>query len=177
MLLTVKHCDYYRALFLLGGDQTLTGDKMTVGKISGNLWCLPWVCACSVASVVSNSFATPWTVAHQAPLSVWILQARILERVAISFSRESSQPRQQTCGSCIGRWILSHWATWEADVFLFRYWDYNFKTQYIKMVPPSPHWEPEKGMFWGSLLYVMGPYGGLLSLLPHDVRNFKAYLF
>ena len=32
-------------------------------------------------------FATPWTVAHQAPLSVHgILQARILEWVAISFS-------------------------------------------------------------------------------------------
>ena len=31
-------------------------------------------------------FATPWTVAHQAPLSMGILQARILEWVAISFS-------------------------------------------------------------------------------------------
>ena len=30
-----------------------------------------------------------------------ILQARILEWVAISFSRESSRPRDQTCGSCI----------------------------------------------------------------------------
>ena len=118
MLLTVKHCDYYRALFLLGGDQTLTGEKMTVGKISGNLWCLPWVCACSVASVVSNSFATPWTVAHQAPLSVWILQARILERVAISFSRESSRPRDGTRVSCIGRQILYHWATSEVHIYV-----------------------------------------------------------
>ena len=30
---------------------------------------------------------TPWTVAHQAPLSTVILQARILEWTAISFSR------------------------------------------------------------------------------------------
>ena len=37
-------------------------------------------------------FMTPWNVAHQASLSVGILQARILEWVAISFSRESSQP-------------------------------------------------------------------------------------
>ena len=29
---------------------------------------------------------TPWAVAHQAPLCMGILQARILERVAISFS-------------------------------------------------------------------------------------------
>ena len=43
-----------------------------------------------------------------------IHQARILEWVAISFSRGSSQLRDQTCVSCTGRWILYHWATWEA---------------------------------------------------------------
>ena len=36
-----------------------------------------------------------------------ISQARILEWVAISFSRGSSQPRDQTCISCIGRWVLT----------------------------------------------------------------------
>ena len=46
-------------------------------------------------SVVSYS-TTPWTVAHQALLSMGILQTRILEWVAISFSRGSSQPRNQT---------------------------------------------------------------------------------
>ena len=45
-----------------------------------------------------------------------ISQARILEWVAISFSRGSSQPRDQTRISCIGRQILYHWATWEAPV-------------------------------------------------------------
>ena len=38
-----------------------------------------------------------------------ILQARILERVAISYTRGSSQLRDQTCiccVSCFGRWIL-----------------------------------------------------------------------
>ena len=41
-------------------------------------------------------FVTLWTVAHQAPLSMGILQARILEWVAIPFSRGSSQPRDRT---------------------------------------------------------------------------------
>ena len=44
-----------------------------------------------------------------------IFQARILEWVAISCSRGSSQPRDQTpvfCISCTGRWILYHWGTW-----------------------------------------------------------------
>ena len=46
-----------------------------------------------------------------------ILQARILEWVAISFSRESSRPRDRTLisyVSCIGRQILYHCTTWEA---------------------------------------------------------------
>ena len=45
-----------------------------------------------------------------------ILQARILEWVAISFSRGSSQPRDWTrisCVSCTGRWIPYHCTIWE----------------------------------------------------------------
>ena len=42
-----------------------------------------------------------------------IAQAKMLEWVAISSSRGSSWPRDPTCISCIGRWILHHWATWE----------------------------------------------------------------
>ena len=44
-----------------------------------------------------------------------ILQARILEWVAISFSRGSSRPRDQTWVSgvsWVGRWILYHWHSW-----------------------------------------------------------------
>ena len=47
-------------------------------------------------SVMSDSAAL-WTVARQAPLSVGILQARILEWVAMPSSRGSSRPRDQTC--------------------------------------------------------------------------------
>ena len=42
-----------------------------------------------------------------------ISQARLLEWTAISFSRGSSPPRDQTSVSGIGRWSLYHWATWE----------------------------------------------------------------
>ena len=89
---------------------------------------------------------TRWTAAYQAPpskgfsrqeywsglcLILWdpmdcsppassahrIFQARILEWVAISFSRGSSWPRDQThitCLFCIDRRILYHCTTWEA---------------------------------------------------------------
>ena len=46
-------------------------------------------------SVVPDS-ATPWTVGCQAPLTMGILQERILEWVAMPSSRRSSQPRDQT---------------------------------------------------------------------------------
>jgi len=67
-------------------------------------------------------FSTPCSVARQAPLS-WnssgISQARILEWVAIFYSRGSSWPRDQTqvsYVSCIGRQILYHCTTWEPQV-------------------------------------------------------------
>jgi len=47
-----------------------------------------------------------------------IFQERILEWIAISFSRGSSQPRDQTCiswVSCIGTWILYHCTIWESS--------------------------------------------------------------
>ena len=40
--------------------------------------------------------ASLWIVAHQAPLSMGILQARILEWVAMPSSKASSQPKDQT---------------------------------------------------------------------------------
>ena len=44
-----------------------------------------------------------------------ILQARILRWVAISFSRGSSQPRDQTQVSCIAGRYFTVWATMEAQ--------------------------------------------------------------
>ena len=43
-----------------------------------------------------------------------IAQARILEWVAISFSRGPSQPKDQTHIFCIDRQIHYHWVTWDA---------------------------------------------------------------
>ena len=43
-----------------------------------------------------------------------IILARILEWVAISFSRAFSLPRDQTHISCIGKQVLYHCTTWEA---------------------------------------------------------------
>ena len=69
------------------------------------------LCAQSISHV--QPFATSWTI-HSPP---GFFQARILEWVAISFSRGFFRLRDWTHISsvfCVGRQILYHWATWEA---------------------------------------------------------------
>ena len=70
-------------------------------------------------------FATPWTIAHQAPLS-------ILEWAAVSYSRGSSQPRDQTWVSYIAGRFFTLWATSEAQSF----WNKIFRI--------GREWEGEK---------------------------------
>ena len=69
-------------------------------------WFTVCVCACVLNHVrLCNpmDYSPPGSSVH------WILQARILEQVAISFSRECSWVRNQICISCsarTGRWVL-----------------------------------------------------------------------
>ena len=51
-------------------------------------------------------------------LCPWDFPARILKGAAVSFSRGSSWPKDWTLVSCIGRWVLYHWATREAQTYL-----------------------------------------------------------
>ena len=62
--------------------------------------------------LVTKSCPTLWDIYYGLPGSSVheISQTRILEWVAISFSRGSYQTGDQTCISCIGRQILYHWA-------------------------------------------------------------------
>ena len=80
-----------------------------------------------------------------------ILQARILEWVAIPFSRGSSWPRDRTLVSCIGRRVLYHWATIQSTIMnksgrvsntQFR-WDYFGSSE-------KDSWQ--SGLFWFCFL-------------------------
>ena len=59
---------------------------------------------------MSDSLQPPWTVAYQAPQSLEIFQARVLEWVAISSSRGSSWPRDRTWVSRITGRRFTIWA-------------------------------------------------------------------
>ena len=76
------------------------------------------VCACMHAQLLSyvQLFVTPMDCRPPGFSVHGIFQARILEWIATSSSRGSSRPSDQTrvsCVSCIGRWILYHWTTWQ----------------------------------------------------------------
>ena len=60
------------------------------------------------------TLCNPWTAAHQASLSMGILQARILEWIAMPSSGASSQPRDRSQVSCIAGGFFTIWATREA---------------------------------------------------------------
>ena len=89
-----------------------------------------------------------------------ILQARILEYVAISSSWGSSQPRDWThvsCGSCLSRQILYHWATWKAllghiDVKLLRVTSLSILRRLCSSECRKIWWDP-----WEKL-YTVGQY-------------------
>ena len=60
-------------------------------------------------------FATPWTVAHQDPLFMGILQAGMLGWFAMPSSKGPSRPRDLTHVSCIADGFFT-WATGEARI-------------------------------------------------------------
>ena len=71
------------------------------------LWCGVYAQSC-LTLCDAMDYSLPGSSVHG------IFQARILKRVAISYSKKSSWSRNWTCVSCIDRQIVYHWATWEA---------------------------------------------------------------
>ena len=70
---------------------TAPGQHLAQCSARGN--CFAGLCWAESVSHV-QLFAALWTVAHQAPLSMGIVQARIMEQVAMLSSRGSFQPRK-----------------------------------------------------------------------------------
>ena len=107
-------------------------------------FCYPIVCSPSSSSVHGIS------------------QARILEWVAIIFSRGSSQSRDQTHIFCIGRWVLFHWATMEVHIHVWK----NGK---VLVAQSSP-------TLWNSVDYSL-PGSSVPGVLHARVLEWVAILF
>ena len=75
------------------------------------IWCACWCLVIQSCPTLCGPMDwSPWDCSAHG-----ILQARILETVAISLSRGSSQPRDQMYVSCIAGGFFTSSATWEAQ--------------------------------------------------------------
>ena len=78
------------------------------------------VCVCARARSVMSDLYNPMDCSPPGSSSVHgISQARILEWIAISISRGSSQSRDQTTCLLFGRHIFYHWATMESHLHCY----------------------------------------------------------
>ena len=75
------------------------------------------MCCAALSFQPCLTLRPPWTADRQAPLSMGILQARILEWVAMTSSRGFSSPRDQTQVSCIADRFFTVWATREVQEY------------------------------------------------------------
>ena len=92
-------------------------------------------------------FVTLWIVAYQALSVHGILQARLLEWVAISFSRGSSRPRDWTQVSHIAGRRFTLWATREAFIWQICHTHTHTKVPNLKKLGErlclfGPQWLP-----------------------------------
>ena len=101
-------------LLLRTGCPCLEHRESPAQQVNNMLW--PRLCSAAAAKSLQScpTLCNP-TDGGPPGLSVpGILQARILEWVAIPFSRRSSRPRDQTQVSCIAGRLFTVWATGEA---------------------------------------------------------------
>ena len=83
-----------------------------IQRLHDTWWCYPFVVVKSLSRVWL--FYNPMDCCLSGPLSMEFSRQEYRSGLPFSPPRESSGPRDYTCVSCIGWWILYHWATKEA---------------------------------------------------------------
>ena len=118
---------YYSEYYISDKFAILVHEKYEISKHRESVLkdfvhpCIMCVCACSV---VSTSFVTPWTIATAPPptrlLCPWNFPdknywSRLPYPPPGDLLNPGIKPGSHS-GSCINKYILYHWATWEAHV-------------------------------------------------------------
>ena len=121
-------------------------------------------------------FATPWTVACQKSPVHRILQARILEWVAIFSSRGSSWPRDQTGSPSLQEgfcFFFNHWTTGESPKGFHRQWHFQNpveKTVSLRLYlswEPSAHLNPYTDSLSHAGCACLGDFGAVKFAAEH----------
>ena len=77
-----------------------------------------YICCCLVTKLCLALFVTPWTVAHEASLSMVFYRQEYCNGLPCPSPGGSSWLRDRIHVSCIGRWILYQWATKETHTYV-----------------------------------------------------------
>ena len=126
-------------------------DTYKKGRISRLIWNIIMQCFACVHTQLIQLYLTLCDPMDSSPSGSsvhGILQARILEWVAMTSSRGFSWPRNQTCVSwvfCIAGEFFTFWATWEALVSLL--YVYNFLQEENMLVLIKKNWRMFKQSF------------------------------
>ena len=113
------HVDQFNAPSILAPNyHTHTNQSASKGEDSISVYVCVCVCVCVLISQLCLTLCDPMDCSPPGSSVHGILQARILEWVAIPFSRGSSRPRDQTWVSCPAGRFFTTGATKEALAFL-----------------------------------------------------------
>ena len=137
------------------------------------------MCCCLVTKFMSNSFVTPWTIAHQAPLSMGFPRQEYWSGLLFPSSGDLPDPgiklgqMSNVNVSCIGRWVLYCWASKEArqrgvtlakhDIQHTQFVRLSLNCQKVKSV-----WKNESRKF-----YLENRVNGFYSILWPGLRCFR----
>ena len=83
---------------------------------------IPWACVHAQPLDRVQLFATPWAVARQTSLSMEFSRQEYWSELPFPSPWDLPWLRDWThvfCVSCLGRWNLYHWVTWEAPYSLY----------------------------------------------------------
>ena len=87
---------------------------------------IPYVCVCTYARVLSRFsrvrlFATSWTVARQAPLSVGFSRQEYWSGLPFPTPGDLLDPEIKAESPVLAGGFLKHCAIWEAHVYIYTY--------------------------------------------------------
>ena len=140
-------------------DITLSDERLKAFTFKEeNLTCI----VCAVCSVIQSrpTLCNLMDCSHPSSSVHGISQAKIREQVAMPFSTGSSEPRDQTHVSCIGRQVLYHWAIREDPIL---------STFYNKF--PKPTFKENQNTFKNPFLERKGMLGNKISAILKDNQS------
>ena len=124
-------------------------------------------------------FATLWTIAHQAPLSVGFSRQEYWSGLPCLLPGDLPDPGDQTCSSCIGRWVPYHQCHLKPNLPPLRgvqsSRNFSILSLYIDHIPTfkSPDKWSEKNQNWhGPVMVHLSKMGEELTF-PEHIRKGK----